>query len=1006
MQRRLFAVLFAAVLLPALLLAQDGKLRGRITDRDSGEPLVGANVFVEGTNLGAAADINGDFVILSVRPGAYSLRVSYVGYNQLTVSNVRVNANITTTQDFLLTSSAIQVQAVEIVAERPLIQRNTTNTVRITTQEDINQLPVRGVQNILALQAGVVQQAGNLYVRGGRSGEVAYYIDGAPTTNPLFNNNLATVIQEAVEEMQLQAGGYTAEFGGSNSGIVKTNLRSGGPQYKASVSVETDDFAKPGKKFLGTTSQGYRNVVATFGGPLPGVDKVRFFALYQNNFVRQRERLWLTPFSFELLSDTFDPRGPGQPLPGPIAFQENYLPKSWQDNHNAQGTLEFDLSPVKLRFSGSYQFTKQPNGGTWVNAIPNYFRQKRFSITEEKDLMLGLRATHVIDPSTYYEVSVSYLNRVNELTDPDFGNDWTKWTDSTANEAIGYTGFRSRWAGPNAYSVITGFTDMRNENSPNNGYQINKQSSIGGGIDLTRQMNKNWELKAGGRFDSWVMRQFNVGTITGYNAFLHGTYGEREQTFESAEARRAQLGKAGVVNSYGYDVDGNLVDDGLDAPYKPIFIAGYLQNKLEYRDVIVNIGLRYEYFKPNHNTFANPLNAVDDFDVDNDVINQGALVPAPTYQLLLPRISFSFPVTDATVFYAQFGKYAQMPSLNNLYQGMVTLSRTVSPSARGNAYLQPVGFLMTPERTTQYEMGIRQMISNDFAMTLSGFYKDTKDQLQVRNVVSDQGVALYRAYLNDDFGTVKGIELTLELRRTPASNLAARVNYTLSDARGTGSNPNGSFGIIEQGIGRQINSINPLLYNQTHRGTVLIDYRWPGEKADYDKYGPVLAGLGGSLLFSFNSGHPYTKIKTLASLGQSDAWSVGVYPTQDPRFSFPAEPINNSSTPFVFNIDLSISKAFALGPLQMEIYANVTNLLNTKHVLNVYPTTGSDSDDGWLTNPLAGQYTSIPNYAAFYKALNLDNRYSWFGLAERGQYIGGDIYGTPRQIRVGLRAEI
>ncbi|HSQ76383.1 MAG TPA: carboxypeptidase-like regulatory domain-containing protein, partial [Bacteroidota bacterium] len=159
MQRRLFAVLFAAVLLPALLLAQDGKLRGRITDRDSGEPLVGANVFVEGTNLGAACDINGDYVILSVRPGVYTLRVSYVGYNQLTVSNVRVNANITTTQDFKLSSSAIQVQAVEIIAERPLIQRNTTNTVRITTQEEINQLPVRGVANILSLQAGVVLQA-------------------------------------------------------------------------------------------------------------------------------------------------------------------------------------------------------------------------------------------------------------------------------------------------------------------------------------------------------------------------------------------------------------------------------------------------------------------------------------------------------------------------------------------------------------------------------------------------------------------------------------------------------------------------------------------------------------------------------------------------------------------------------------------------------------------------------------------------------------------------------
>ena len=1003
MQRRLFAVLFAAVLLPALLLAQDGKLRGRITDRDSGEPLVGANVFVEGTNLGAACDINGDYVILSVRPGVYSLRVSYVGYNQLTMSNVRVSAGITTTQDFKLTSSAIQVQAVEIVAERPLIQRNTTNTVRITTQEEINQLPVRGVQNILALQAGVVQQAGNLYVRGGRSGEVAYYIDGAPTTNPYFNNNLTTIVQEAVEEIQLQAGGYTAEFGGSNSGIVKTNLRTGGTAYKGSVSYETDDLAKPGEKFLGTSSQGYRNIVATFGGPVPGVDKLRFFGAYQNNFVRQRQRTWVTPFSFDLLSDTFDPRGAGQPLPSPITFEENYLPKSWQDNHNAQGTLELDLSSVKIRLSGSYQYTDQPNGGTWPAALFNYFRQKRFSTTYEKDIMAGFRLTHVLDPSTYYEISASMLDRKTETLDPDFGNVWQKWTDSVENAAIGYTGFRSRWSGPAGYSVINGF-DLAHENTPNNGYNIQTQRSFGGGIDLTRQMNKNWELKAGGRFDTWVMRNYSV-TPSGYMAFLYGNHGEKVQTFTNAETRRAQIGRAGTVNNYGYDIDGNLVDDGLDAPYKPMFLAGYLQNKLEFRDVILNIGLRYEYFKPNHKTFPDPLVAVEDFDVANDVINQGALVPAPEFQLLLPRVSFSFPVTDATVFYAQYGKYAQMPSLNQLYVGTVVLSRTVSPSSRGNAYLTPVGYLMTPERTTQYEMGIRQMITQDFAMTLSGFYKDTRDQLQVRNVTTSQGVSLYRAYTNEDFGTTKGIELTLELRKTPSSFLSARVNYTLSDARGTGSNPTAAFGIIEQGIGRQINSVNPLAFNQTHRGMVLIDYRWPGQKGDYERYGGVLAGLGGSLLFSFNSGHPYTKIKALSSLGQSDAWTVGTYPTQDPRYSYPAEPINTSSTPFFFNIDLSVGKVFPLGPLTMELYADITNLLNTKQVINVYPTTGSDSDDGWLNNPLAGQFNAIPNYSAFYKAINLDNRWSYTGLAVRGQNIGGDIYANPRQIRVGLRAE-
>ncbi|MDL1894070.1 hypothetical protein FBQ87_14470, partial [Sphingobacteriales bacterium CHB3] len=250
MLRKLVLALFTVAFLPLALYAQDGKIRGTVKDRESGEPLIGANVTIEGQTLGAATDINGEYIILGVQPGVYTLRVSLVGYAPLSVSNVRVSPNLTTTQDLRISSSAVQLQGVDIVADRPLIQRNTTNTVRLATQEDIQNLPIRGVQNIIALQAGVVQQNGQLFVRGGRQGEVAYYLDGAGTTNPIFNNQNVGIIQEAIEEFQLQAGGYTAEFGGSNSGIVRTTVRTGGSDFKASLDYQTDDFAKPGKQFL------------------------------------------------------------------------------------------------------------------------------------------------------------------------------------------------------------------------------------------------------------------------------------------------------------------------------------------------------------------------------------------------------------------------------------------------------------------------------------------------------------------------------------------------------------------------------------------------------------------------------------------------------------------------------------------------------------------------------------------------------------------------------------
>ena len=188
MIRKIIVLCTIVVLSASLMLAQTGKMRGKITDKETGEPLIGATIVLEGTSLGAASDINGEYIVISVPAGTFSIKTSYVGYASYTISNVRINSNITTTQDFLLTSEAIQVKAVEIIAERPLIQRNTTNTIRLTTQESIENLPIRGLQNILALEAGVVMQDGDLYVRGGRSGEVAFYLDGASTTNPALQS--------------------------------------------------------------------------------------------------------------------------------------------------------------------------------------------------------------------------------------------------------------------------------------------------------------------------------------------------------------------------------------------------------------------------------------------------------------------------------------------------------------------------------------------------------------------------------------------------------------------------------------------------------------------------------------------------------------------------------------------------------------------------------------------------------------------------------------------------
>jgi hypothetical protein len=1017
MFRKLSLPFIALFLLPCLLLAQDGKLRGKVTDKESGEPLIGANITVEGTGLGAASDINGEYIILSVPPGVYAIKASYIGYAGYTISNIRVNANITTTVDMALSSSAIQIQAVEIVAERPLIQRNTTNTVRFTTQDEIKSLPYRGVQSIIALNAGVVQQDGVLHIRGGRTGEVGFYVDGASVTNPLFAAGArqgVSIIQEAIEEFQLQSGGYTAEFGGASSGVARTTVRTGGSQYKFTLDYQTDDFAKPGSKFLGTTAFGFRNGVATVSGPIPSLPRATFFIAGQHNYTRNRDVMFLTPFRFDsLVTDAYDSRGAGVALPGPYEIKENYLYKNWQNTNTVQGTFLVDLAPIKVRVTSSFSDDRLPVGHGWTgdaifaNGWDNYFWQVE-RLTDTKSLFGNARITHVLNPTTFYEVGFSYYKRWTRTYDNDFGDDFLKYSDSLAARDIGRLidgstqFYQSRWVGPRPYSTVDAF-NFTHPYAAVNAYNKNQQTSFGVTIDLTSQVTPSWELKAGGRLETWVMRSFAVGSISGLNEFMARsgkTYSDSAIALNPyvARERDVQYSRQGAINYYGYDIFGNEVSSGIDGPRKPTFASAYIQNKLEFRDLILNIGARYEYFDQNVQTVEDYMNPAWDANLNYFASPDDQLVNTKPANLILPRVSFSFPVTDLTVFYAMYGKYAQLPELNRLYSGSRYLAGRISPSTRQGYELadNPTGsgFLVRPERTTQYEMGIRQSISDNFALTFTGFYKDVRDQIQQKRILNQAGVPIFVAYRNEDFSTIKGLELTLELRRT--NRLAARVNYTLSDARGSASTPASSrIAVSDDGTARFPNFINPLDFNQTHRGTIFVDYRWA--KGDG---GPLLEGLGLNVVLSFNSGHNYTQILEPLNLGQASVWNIGVRPLIDPRTRNPVEPINSSTTPWVFNIDLNFSKVFYLGATTVELYANVLNLFNTKQVINVFTNTGTATDDGWLRSTLSTAYKAVPRYTEFYQAINIENRYAYIGAT------GNDVYGTPRQIRVGLKLEI
>ena len=180
--------LFLVTIMTTGLFAQNitGKISGNVTS--DGQPLVGANVILEGTSSGAATDVNGTYYIFDVQPGTYTLRVNYIGYKAQIVSNVRVTVGLTTNQDFELEVAAVEGETVEVTAEKPLIEVSQTNVARTLDSEAIDNFAVRNVTSMVAAQAGVVVQHDGMHIRGSRSEEIGYTLEGASMTCLLYTS--------------------------------------------------------------------------------------------------------------------------------------------------------------------------------------------------------------------------------------------------------------------------------------------------------------------------------------------------------------------------------------------------------------------------------------------------------------------------------------------------------------------------------------------------------------------------------------------------------------------------------------------------------------------------------------------------------------------------------------------------------------------------------------------------------------------------------------------------
>ncbi len=465
------------------------------------------------------------------------------------------------------------------------------------------------------------------------------------------------------------------------------------------------------------------------------------------------------------------------------------------------------------------------------------------------------------------------------------------------------------------------------------------------------------------------------------------------------------------------------------APFRPIYMAAYIQDKFSFKDLIFNIGLRVDRYDANQKVLSDPYllypaktasevtnlgehpsNIGDDYAVYvNDLNNPTSIVgyrngntwydatgtevldptdiaeksstgqitpylEDPTAAMssssfkdyvpqvnLMPRVAFSFPISDEAVFFAHYDVLTQRPILELASGNVASLDPTdylFIQNKIGGVLNNPN---LKPEKTIDYELGFKQKLTNSSAISISAFYRELRDLIQVVRMNQAYPIT-YMTYDNVDFGTVKGFTIGYDMRRT--GNVKFNASYTLQFASGTGSDQTSGYGLANSGQ-PNLKAIFPLDYDQRHAILIETDYHYEGGAA-YN--GPVLFGkpifayAGANLIFRAGSGTPYTQQKDITQGNVNDIDGDNVVIGVSQRSTYGIQ--NALRLPWTYRFDLRVDKSIPITfggkkdggkkkEAELDIYIDVINLLNTKNIVNLYVATGSTTDDGYLSSQAA-----------------------------------------------------
>ncbi|NUN70829.1 MAG: TonB-dependent receptor [Bacteroidetes bacterium] len=890
MKKTLFSSALVLLLLgtSTLFAGITGKLAGNIIDKDTKEPIIGASVVIVGTNFGSAADIEGNYFILNIPPGAYTIRISAIGYQSALFKNVQISVDATTKLDAILASSAVELKEQVVTAERPLVDKSVTGSIRKQNSNEIRALPRENIQGLVALTVGVVN---GVNFRGSRNTDNVLQVDGLQVSDPQvgFTGGIfPTVSNLAIEEVQVITGGFTAEYGNAQGGVINSVTKEGSTE----VYEGTFRYKRDVEDLNGSSDKGYKlngknqNLFEfSFGGGIPIGARTRFFMAGKAEYTQFR-------------SDNYaflDPTGRNIGKRPHDRFAERSLNLKVTSNPTDE---------IKLSVSGfSGKALWENSSWTWLYG--DYTQQASFM---QSNNQFFTRVSHTLSNATFYEATVSYFSQEYNAGKKNEAKDYNMLFDSFEMYGIvdaNKDGIIDRYAptGNSGFGInpITGKREGSSYSQGNqNPYGVRGSTAsvisfvnFGNVRTLENRSSKYYSL--GGTISSQVDN--NNLIKTGFEVKAHNVFRE--------------------YNSLPWDA--NPFDDKYE--YSPIQGYAFVQDKLEYQGIIVNAGLRYDYLDPQASKIANLLKPG----------NPPKTTDVAMKSQISPRFGVSFPLTERSKFNLNYGWYMQEPVLTRLYESITTFDLSRGNQIFGNPDLDP-------QKTKAFEIGYANQITDLFVIDATAYYKDLYN---IEGVTFVPAVpSSFTMYTTSEYGNSRGVEVSL--RKQLANFWRAQVSYAYSISKGTASSVTTNYQLVTNGP--------PDPYTGENRVYPLTDYYLDFDRRHVINFildfviredeGPAIGGVhfleNTNLNFTtvFQTGTPYTRLD--------------YYGRQVGEFNGSRRP-SFTQTDMRISRDIPLSSVFgsSFSKLTLTLFADATNLFNRVEATDVYALTGVADNDGF-----------------------------------------------------------